>query len=134
MSIVSRYNDYINVFAPKRNGKAVVASPNIDEVDVMISTDASVRQVSSKYKSSVPPPLFNSERVPLQFLVSGDYPKIYNNEAVMTKLANGAEIDMNKPREPSKEIRDLYDKILNKPALTAFNGVAINLPCGDIYR
>lgn len=134
MSIVSKYNDYVNVFRPKRTGICPVGSFNIDEVDPVISTNASVKQVSSKYKSSVPSQVLNSSYVPLAFLTRDDTPRIFDNEAVESKLANGSEIDANNYKGPSKEIQELYNRVLSGGQLTAFNGVMINLPAQTMTR
>lgn len=134
MSIVSRYNDYVNVFASKHSGKTPIGSFNIDEVDQIISTNASVKQVSSKYKSSVPIVRNDLPFAPLQILVRDDGPRVYDNEAIESKLANGLDIDYSKVNEPSKEIQDLYKRVLYGRGLTAFNGVMINLPTSDMVR
>lgn len=135
MSIVSRDNDYVNVKAFKHSGKTPIGSFNIDEVDPVISTNASVKQVSlSKYKSSVPIVRNDLPFAPLQMLVRDDVPRVYDNEAIESKLANGLEIDYSKVNEPSKEIQDLYKRVLYGRGLTAFNGVMINLPATDMFR
>lgn len=135
MSIVSRYNDYLNVMAFKHSGKTPIGSFNIDEVNPVISTNASVRQHTlTKIKSSVPAHAMDLKYVPLHYLVRDGTPRIFDNEAVESKLANGLEIDYSKVNEPSKEIQELYKRVLYGRGLTAFNGVMINLPAGDMTR
>ena len=130
MSIVSRYSDTLRVSASKRSGIAPIGSFNMsDETNPVISTNASVRQVTRTHQvSSVPTKVYNETYVPLSFLTSDDTPKVYANEAVVNKLANGCEIDMDTPKPRSKEIMDAYNKVLYGGQLTAFNGVGINLP------
>lgn len=130
MSIVSRYIDTTNVFAPKRTGKAAIVSMNmLGEVDPLITTGPIVKQESrTKPLPSIDPHTYNESYVPLAFMTSDGTPKIYASEYIGEKLQNTQEADY-MAKAPTKQVSDLYDKIMRGTGtVTAFNGVVMAFP------